>query len=437
MILCVLMRHLRLGHVGAALWVLAGCALRDPLGDATDSQGTASTSDAATTGSPTSDAPPTTSPTTTGPSPTTTGPTGGDPTDSASVGETFCPCSCGEAIVDVRIAPVDVVFVLDKSGSMDNVPGGFWDHDADDLDLDGQSDFDPEQNMPATPEVSRWESLRRVAEGTLNTFDRSLNAGLSLFPSRDATNAFTLEGACPVEVPIEVAIEPNHAQAILEVLPPATGGKLAGGTPASLAIAATVSALAAGDPAHARHIIYVTDGAAQCNGDAPEAFETYDETLHDQVVQALAVDTITSHIIGIEIEDVTSPVVLDGQPDAVNNHDRLNELATQGGAPRSGPEKFFNANTEEQLRAAFEEIVRDALPCTVVLEPPPHFPDTVEIRVNDVDYGKASVTDCAAESGWRYLEPGRSIELCGTACLDFQSAGSLDAQYRCGDSDCC
>lgn len=413
--------------------LLTACVVRDPLGGATDAQ--ASTSTTATV---TSTAAPngSTAATSTTTDASTAGPTIGDPTVSDSVSETFCPCDCGVALIDVLIMPIDLVFVLDKSGSMELNPEGFWDHDADDLDLDGISDLDPNQNLPATPEISRWESLHRVIEQTLVTFDGSLRLGLSLFPSLEATDASDTS-ACPVEGLIEVAVGPMNGQAILEALPPAVDAKLAGGTPGSAAIAATATALAAGDPEHPRHIIYVTDGAANCKGDGPQAFETYDETLHDQVIQALAVDAITSHIIGIEIADVTSPVDPDGQPDGVNNHERLNELATQGGAPRPGPEKFFNATNEEQLRAAVEQIVRDVLPCTAVLDPPPKFPDEVGIEVGAVNYGKTQVRDCATESGWHYLDPGQSIELCGMACLDYQSAGRLDAVYHCGDTGSC
>ena len=54
-----------------------------------------------------------------------------------------------------------------------------------------------------------------------------------------------------------------------------------------------------------------------------------------------------------------------------------------------------------------------------------------------VDYGKAHVTDCATEDGWRHLEPGLSIELCGAACRDYQSVGALTAHYRCSDDGGC
>ena len=83
-------------------------------------------------------------------------------------------------MVNIPLVPIDIVFVLDKSHSMELEPVGLRDHDADDLDLDGISDFDPEQNMPATPEVSRWEDLHRVVEGTLVTFDASLHADLDV-----------------------------------------------------------------------------------------------------------------------------------------------------------------------------------------------------------------------------------------------------------------
>jgi hypothetical protein len=427
------MPGLRSLPLGGALFVLTGCVVRDQPSNTSDPQITLATSEGATTDAPTTAGPLTTS-TSTGPSTTTS-------TDETitSVGShtTFCPCDCSEVSVDIPVPPIDLVFVLDKSGSMVANPGGFWDHDADDLDLDGQSDLDPQQ--PATPEISRWESLHRVVGWAAVTFDASLHAGLSLFPSSDATIQYNLQAACPVEDPIEVAIGPMQAQAIIAALPPAVNGTIHGATPGSLAVAATVTALAAGDPGHPRHLVYVTDGAANCNGEtAAEGLESYDKTLHDRVVQALAVDAIVSHVVGLEIADVTSSIVQDGAPDNINNHDRLDELATQGGAPLPGPEKFHNAADELQLRAALEEIIRAALPCTLLLDPPPSIPVSIEISVAGVDYGKPHVTDCATEDGWRHLEPGLSIELCGAACRDYQSVGALTAHYRCsGDGGCC
>ena len=136
--------------------MLTGCVVRDQPSNTSDPQITLATSEGATTDAPTT-AGPLTPPTSTGPSSTTS-------TDETitSVGShtTFCPCDCSEVSVDIPVPPIDLVFVLDKSGSMVANPGGFWDHDADDLDLDGQSDLDPQQ--PATPEISRWESLHRV-----------------------------------------------------------------------------------------------------------------------------------------------------------------------------------------------------------------------------------------------------------------------------------
>ena len=81
--------------------------------------------------------------------------------------------------------------------------------------------------------------------------------------------------------------------------------------------------------------------------------------------------------------------------------------------------------------------IRAALPCTLLLDPPPSIPVSIEISVAGVDYGKAHVTDCATEDGWRHLEPGLSIELCGAACRDYQSVGALTAHYRCSDDGGC
>lgn len=54
---------------------------------------------------------------------------------------------------------------------------------------------------------------------------------------------------------------------------------------------------------------------------------------------------------------------------------------------------------------------------------PPTWPELVEITVAGYAFGKQQVIDRASEDGWRWVELGASIELCGLACSEFQTAG--------------
>lgn len=398
--------------LGVGVALLLGCTGRDPGGSTgTTGETDMGVLDTGTVALPTTEGGATETGSSSGSSAGTT-----EGTSGSSAGTTFCPCECSEAVVELRMPTIELVFVLDKANTMN----GTWDHDA----------------MPGTPAVPRWESLHRAVEQTVTGFEASLRMGLSLFPSVEAVDDGTPQGACPVENPNEVLVGPQQAAAIMGAMPAAMA-VVAGGTPAAHAIAVTVEELVAGDQGNPQHIVYVADGAANCDGADAEAFETYDEALHDYVASAWENYLLTTHVIGLAIADETSPMVVDGLPDLVNNYEKLNELAIKGGAARPGDDKFFNAKNETELVAAFDAVIRGVLPCTMVLDPPPLQPDFVEVEVAGIDYGKSQVTDCATEDGWLYVEPGVSVALCGQACRDFQTAGVFEAIYRCGDESCC
>lgn len=411
---------LRAHSLGLGLFVLA-CGAREPLGDgsqtASDASGPATLTES-TGSSSTTDLPVTTTAT------ATTSSTGSTTIECT----TFDPLDCGQAVLTIPIVAPDIVLVLDKSGAMDS-DAKRWDHDGDDANDDGVSDLDP--NQPATPKVTRWWSLYQAVQSTLETFDGSINAGLSLFPSTDAISDYSA-AACPVNTMIEVPIAPQNGLTILVAMPPAQATNLVGAVPGAAAIAAATAEHLALDHDAPRRIIYVTTGAANCHasGVTPaELFETYDPDLALRVSEALA-EGIVTHVVGIAIEDATTPVAKDGTPDATNNHDRLNELADLGGAPLPGAQRFHAVGDEAALTAALTAIVRAELSCVVTLDPTPHYPESVEVEVNGINYGKQQVRDCASEDGWHFVDAS-TIELCGAACRDFQEIGSLDALYRC------
>ncbi len=363
--------------------------------------------------------------------------TGGMTTEPTSGGNTtFDPNDCGESVVNIPIVTPSVMLVLDKSGSMVADTTGFWDHDNDDMDGDGFKDADPA--MMATPKITRWQSLWEVTDLIANGFNGSMNMGMVLFPSKTAKADYS-EVACLVSATPEVAIGPSNAAKIIAAIPGATADKtvIQGGTPATKGIKTAVAELDKADATQPKFMILVTDGAANCQENAPDTttlFEMYDAALATTVADAAAAG-IKTYVVGIDISQEVSPVKKEGNPDGVNTYEKLNEVATAGGVPRPGDEKFFNTTNQEELQAALEMISMQILSCTLELTPAPVYLDYVEVSVKDV-YGKDQVTDCATEDGWKYvsMEEPISIELCGKACSDFQMTGMIDIQYRCPNS---
>lgn len=187
-------------------------------------------------------------------------------------------------------------------------------------------------------------------------------------------------------------------------------------------------------------MILVTDGAANCQENAPDTmtlFEQYDEAVVELLKTAAAAG-IKTYVVGIDISQEMTPVANDGNPDGIIPYEKMNAVAEAGGVPRDGAEKFFNTTNQGQLQAALEMISMQILSCTIDLEPAPKYKDYVEVTVK-TEYGKKQVTDCATEDGWQYApmdnpEDPIRIELCGQACTDFQMSGIVDIQYRCPNS---
>ncbi len=335
---------------------------------------------------------------------------GGDTTDG---GNTTGGASC--SVVEVTRKPVspNVVLVIDKSGSMVSEQIGLWDHDAD----------------PNTPNVTRWSSLHQVVTAVLTDFEDSINFGAQLFPGLAATAQYSAE-ACVINPNIDIAAAAANKAAILAGIPVEGDTMMRGGTPTSAAVTTALDHLRTLDPDVPRAILLVTDGAANCAAGAspPPLFESYDETVHDIVADAFAIDGIPTYVVGVGIQDITTPAVMDGNPDDTNAFDRLNDLATEGGKPRADPdEKFFNTVNQIELAAALDEIAVDALTCLIEIDPPLLAPEQTGVVVDGVLV--PPVEDCATENGWVYTNPDGpfdGIELCGSACAGLKLVGEAE-----------
>jgi len=342
--------------------------------------------------------------------------TTGDADATASTSSDSGIVTAGEACSPVTLIqkPVrpNVVLVLDKSSSMGTKGTGTWDDDDD----------------PMTPAVSRWSSLHEVVESLVTGFADSINFGAHLFPSSDAVADYS-PLACPVNPTIDIAALPDNKDAVLAGIP-AADANVWGGTPVAAGLTTALEHLKTLDPDVPRAIVLVTDGAANCaEGEpTPGMFEDYDESIHAIVADAFTIDAIPTYVVGVGIEDLTSPTEQDGMPDNVNTFDRLNDLATQGGKPRNDPaQKFFNTNNQPMLAAALSEIATDALTCIIALDEPPQVPADTVVELGDAVL--AHVDDCASEDGWVFVHPDGpfdTLQLCGAACNGFKLAGEAD-----------
>ncbi|MBL9106256.1 MAG: hypothetical protein JNL82_35360 [Myxococcales bacterium] len=369
-------------------------------------------------------------------------PTSGSETGGSESGSTTMDLNCGVADIKAEVTIPRVMLVLDKSGSMVANPYGFWDADGDDADDDGFKDADPA--TMATPKVTRWQSLYETVDFIVTGFEERMDFGAVLFPAIDATKDYDAR-ACPVDADPTVPVGPDQGAVILGAIPAADNTAIRGGTPAAAGIVTGVAGLATDDPAEAdkpKYLIFITDGAANCPIEPVDAmdsslFEIYDANLPVVVADALG-QGIPTYVVGIDIEDVVSVTQKDGNPDATNTFEKLNEVAVAGGQARPGDEKFYNTANQVELQAALMSISELITSCTFELNKPLLDSQYVEKLEVDPDgpspllYGLMQVTDCATESGWHFTDETRTaIELCGDACTLYKQTGDVNIVFEC------
>ena len=266
----------------------------------------------------------------------------------------------------------------------------------------------------------------------LNNFANLFELGAQLYPSTSATNQYNIN-ACLVNDPPEVAVAPNNAIAVLLGIPVAGSQNIRGGTPTSAGMSSAIDHLVGLNDSDPSAIILVTDGAANCRTDAPtefDRFEVYDPNLLPMVTDAYDNLGIATYVIGIDISNELTMVVLDGEPDAINPTVQLNEVAIAGGKPKGGDEDFYQAQNEIELMEAMQAIIDDAASCKVLLDPIPAFPNLLEVVVDNMVVPK--VMDCENEDGWMYSADDFSeLTLCGSWCAMSQDAEVVKAEYYC------
>ena len=341
----------------------------DATTDTTTSEPTTSTTDDTTTSEPTTS---TTNDTTTSDSGTTTD-------------GMVEPCQVEETSIEP--IPSDVLFVLDKSGSMSME---LWDHDS---------------NLQ-TPNITRWKSLHAVVEAVVTDFDDRLNFGAKLYPKIDA-GSYINQGACEITPGIEVPVAANNAETLLEGIPSADFEVL-GGTPSFQALSESYKYLKTLKTGLDAAVIFITDGEISCDNPPAAAIAAISDAWDNS--------DIPTYVVGVDVDAQTSS--------------QLNSFALAGGKQlNNGQYKFYQATDQVELQAAMQAILDDTISCVLPVEPEPAYPDLFQLWIDGAQVSE--IGDCAKENGWRWTQDHTEIELCGQSCLDLKQGEGIEAKYFC------
>ena len=161
-----------------------------------------------------------------------------------------------------------------------------------------------------------------------------------------------------------------------------------------------------------------------------------DELIFQDVVASLYERNSLHDIISQTAQQIFIPITVGG---GLRSLDDIREVLRAGADPRRAGGKplggmfdFYQTQNEIELQDAIQAIVDDAQSCTVNLDPPPFFPDFVEVIMDGENV--PMVMDCENEDGWVYTNPNgpyTSLELCGIYCENVPNVQEFVAEYYC------
>jgi hypothetical protein len=276
---------------------------------------------------------------------------------------------CAVANPTVSYVPPNLVFVLDKSGSMtSNSIGG----------------------------QTRWALLHDVVSAVTAEFEGRVKFGSKLYPSAST--------GCSVNQGVDVAPTVTFSQNIANGDIPARGASFQSTalTPLYDGVRFAGDWLKANLVGETKGLILVADGqiSGSCNGDSTQA-NNYIRDLHDNF-------GIPTFVVGIDIS---------GTADT-----DMRNYAQSGGRPGPG-NTYYNSTNQQALFDAMNAIVESIVTCEIDLGSAPPFPELTEILVDGVRYVYDPALDCATQDGFVFV-PGsnnQTVELCGAACDAFKA----------------
>lgn len=316
------------------------------------------------------------------------------------------PIGCVPGKFTFSLATPQLVFVLDRSGSMD-------------YDLRSNS-------LPVLGRPTRWHALHDALEETITPFSNQISMGARFFPVANAS-PYDPTIAC-MQDPVGSAIAPNlgNAEAILEVFeqtPPI------GGTPTALALQLAAQQLSS-SRALARALVVATDGAPNCNAalDPDTCTCTSSCTGVTGGTNCLD-DRRTIDAVAAIFDTRKIPVYVVGIGVTSSFGETLDAMAIAGGRPRAGTPRYYAADTPADLRAAFA-VVRDSVSrCSYITPSSPRDADAIAVVIDGVTIPR----DPRHVEGWDWIDQDFGhLQLFGSACSR-ASATNVSGTVECSN----
>jgi len=331
---------------------------------------------------------------------TTGGGTGtGDGTDGTGDGTgddtgTGTPPACyNEEFNPQSGAVADLLLVVDRSGSMDEVP----------------------PNTTAT----KWEQVTAVVSSVVQDLDDELGFGLAMFPAGATSSLQCAQGN------VVVPIDDNNGTAVsLAFFTTGPGG----GTPTAPTLRMARTYLSARLTDRPQAVVLATDGAPNCNTandpatcvcsqatSCDQSYACLDDTETVAATQELAAAGLATFVVGIPGSELFASV--------------LDRMADAGGTAVPGTHRYYTTNSSAELESALRNIGQRVAQCRFELAQEPQS-DAISVTVN----GTAAQRDTTRNNGWDYVG-ARTIEFFGAACDALASGGNVVVVDYCESID--
>lgn len=351
----------------------------------------------------------------------------GTSTDPDACGELVGLEQCGGTKKEAKLNTINVLLVIDKSGSMTDQPSGF------------SSD--------------KWSALKSALGSVLSNVNERVHVGLLLYPfSTGRTIPLDDCGTDCCTVPdgeaavlVNIASGSESAPAINTQLAATSPG---GGTPTAAALARAYEYFETGAGAAlegSRYVLLATDGGPNCNGALSCGEDACTPNLDGDCDGAnccenagefcLDATSVTNEIT--KLSDAGIPTFVVGIPGTEEYRDYLDDFAVAGGVPRTGGSRDYYAVSADQgvqgLVDVFTDITTDLVrSCEIELTEKP--PSLMSVNVA-VDCTVVSQMNAPDGSGWEFdqePEPTKVI-LHGPVCENLQANGAtrVDVVYGC------
>jgi hypothetical protein len=295
---------------------------------------------------------------------------------------------CGSVSVSVSRRPVDVLLVIDQSGSMQKSLA------ADCLCTASTGDDAGSLCSNTTGCANRWIALKSAVGQTIANAS-GIQWGAEIFPSPGGD-------ACSANPTPQVPVGADSGALVQSQIDAITPG---GNTPTAAAISAAAVYLSTLADQNNKIILLATDGEPNCG--AAQSNPTASD-----VEDTIAAITAAAH--------AGFPVYVIGMGPSIGNLDRM--------AQAGGTERYYSATTLEQLRTGFSSISRGAMSCTLALPGTPSDPDNIAVYVDKQAVPKDST------NGWTYGATTAFIELTGSYCANLLAAQDMTVQVLFGCS---